>query len=142
MGPKGDKTVVHLFEWSWKDVERECENLMSKWGYWGVQVRLGLCAKEIRADSPLFIALHRQGCKHACLLLQGPIKDQRHQCHRSCCCRHTHLTTPNCNTVIQRREAGPREGMGAREKGTHSLFKLKFAIKYMQLPVPGGIDEA
>jgi len=29
--------VVHLFEWSWKDIAKECENL-SKWGYWGVQV--------------------------------------------------------------------------------------------------------
>jgi len=37
VGPGGDKVVVHLFEWSWKDVEKECENL-SKWGYWGVQV--------------------------------------------------------------------------------------------------------
>ena len=41
VGPGGDKVVVHLFEWSWKDVERECENL-SKWGYWGVQVRTPL----------------------------------------------------------------------------------------------------
>lgn len=33
----GDKVVVHLFEWSWKDIAKECENL-GKWGYWGVQV--------------------------------------------------------------------------------------------------------
>ncbi len=36
-GPAGDNVIVHLFEWSWKDIERECQNL-AKWGYWGVQV--------------------------------------------------------------------------------------------------------
>lgn len=38
-GPAGDNVVVHLFEWSWKDIEEECPNL-GKWGYWGVQVRV------------------------------------------------------------------------------------------------------
>lgn len=38
-GPANDNVVVHLFEWSWKDVARECEDL-GRWGYWGVQVRL------------------------------------------------------------------------------------------------------
>lgn len=36
-GPDTDNVVVHLWEWSWNDVAKECENL-GKWGYWAVQV--------------------------------------------------------------------------------------------------------
>jgi hypothetical protein len=47
-GPAGDNVVVHLFEWSWKDIEMECPNL-GKWGYWGVQVRtyVASCASQV-----------------------------------------------------------------------------------------------
>ncbi|KAK9871279.1 hypothetical protein WA026_011549 [Henosepilachna vigintioctopunctata] len=31
-------TIVHLFEWKWKDIAQECENFLSKHGYGGVQI--------------------------------------------------------------------------------------------------------
>lgn len=32
------QTIVHLFEWKWKDVANECETFLSKYGYGAVQV--------------------------------------------------------------------------------------------------------
>lgn len=31
-------TMVHLFEWTWKDIARECEEFLGPQGYGGVQV--------------------------------------------------------------------------------------------------------
>lgn len=31
-------TIVHLFEWTWKDIARECEDFLGPQGYGGVQV--------------------------------------------------------------------------------------------------------
>ncbi|XP_045460786.1 alpha-amylase-like [Harmonia axyridis] len=31
-------TIVHLFEWKWKDIAQECEDFLSKHGYGGVQI--------------------------------------------------------------------------------------------------------
>lgn len=31
-------TIVHLFEWKWKDIAQECEDFLGKHGYGGVQV--------------------------------------------------------------------------------------------------------
>lgn len=31
-------TVVHLFEWKWKDIAKECEDFLSRKGYGAVQV--------------------------------------------------------------------------------------------------------
>lgn len=36
---KGRNTIVHLFEWKWKDIAQECETFLSKQGYAGVQVQ-------------------------------------------------------------------------------------------------------
>ena len=34
----GRNTIVHLFEWKWDDIARECENFLGPKGYAGVQV--------------------------------------------------------------------------------------------------------
>jgi len=35
----GGKTViVHLFEWKWTDIAKECEQFLAPYGYCGVQV--------------------------------------------------------------------------------------------------------
>ncbi|KAL3280418.1 hypothetical protein HHI36_017900 [Cryptolaemus montrouzieri] len=31
-------TIVHLFEWKWRDIAQECENFLGKHGYGGVQI--------------------------------------------------------------------------------------------------------
>lgn len=33
-------TIVHLFEWKWKDIAQECEDFLSKKGFAGVQVAI------------------------------------------------------------------------------------------------------
>lgn len=33
-------TIVHLFEWKWKDIADECERFLAPKGYGGVQVRM------------------------------------------------------------------------------------------------------
>lgn len=33
-------TIVHLFEWTWKDIAKECEDFLGPQGYGGVQVSL------------------------------------------------------------------------------------------------------
>ena len=35
----GRTTIVHLFEWTWTSVARECEAFLGPHGYCGVQVR-------------------------------------------------------------------------------------------------------
>lgn len=35
----GHDTIVHLFEWKWNDIARECEQFLGPMGYGGVQVR-------------------------------------------------------------------------------------------------------
>jgi alpha-amylase len=37
---KGRTTLVHLFEWKFKDIALECERFLGPMGYAGVQVRL------------------------------------------------------------------------------------------------------
>lgn len=32
-------TIVHLFEWKWDDIAKECEDFLAPRGYAGVQVR-------------------------------------------------------------------------------------------------------
>ena len=34
----GRNTMVHLFEWKWDDIARECEEFLAPKGYAGVQV--------------------------------------------------------------------------------------------------------
>ena len=34
----GHDTMVHLFEWKWMDIARECEDFLGPIGYGGVQV--------------------------------------------------------------------------------------------------------
>lgn len=46
-------TMVHLFEWKFSDIARECEQFLGPMGYGGVQVRmiifiLLLCCKVIK----------------------------------------------------------------------------------------------
>lgn len=36
--PRGKETIVHLFEWKWKDVATECEQTLGPAGFCGVQV--------------------------------------------------------------------------------------------------------
>lgn len=31
-------TLVHLFEWRWEDVAKECKEFLAPKGFWGVQV--------------------------------------------------------------------------------------------------------
>jgi hypothetical protein len=33
-------TAVHLFEWKWTDIAKECEEFLGPYGYAGVQVNL------------------------------------------------------------------------------------------------------
>lgn len=40
----GHSVIVHLFEWKWLDIAKECEQFLGPVGYGGVQVRKG---KEI-----------------------------------------------------------------------------------------------
>lgn len=35
----GHSVIVHLFEWKWLDIARECEQFLGPTGYGGVQVR-------------------------------------------------------------------------------------------------------
>jgi len=35
--------MVHLFEWKWDDIAKECENFLGPKGYAGVQVKLVFC---------------------------------------------------------------------------------------------------
>lgn len=35
----GHDAIVHLFEWKWNDIARECEQFLGPIGYGGVQVR-------------------------------------------------------------------------------------------------------
>lgn len=37
---KDRNTIIHLFEWKWKDIARECEDFLQHKGYAGVQVIL------------------------------------------------------------------------------------------------------
>lgn len=32
-------TIVHLFEWKWSDIAKECEGFLKEKGYGGVQVK-------------------------------------------------------------------------------------------------------
>lgn len=32
------EVIVHMFEWRWKDIARECEEFLSPHGYGGIQV--------------------------------------------------------------------------------------------------------
>ena len=41
---EGRKTMVHLFEWKYKDIALECEKFLAPMGYAGVQVRVRLHA--------------------------------------------------------------------------------------------------
>lgn len=34
----GHSTIVHLFEWKWDDIAKECEQFLGPMGYGGVQV--------------------------------------------------------------------------------------------------------
>lgn len=34
----GRNTIIHLFEWKWKDIADECERFLQHKGYAGVQV--------------------------------------------------------------------------------------------------------
>lgn len=34
----GHDTMVHLFEWKWTDIAKECEQFLGPMGYGGVQV--------------------------------------------------------------------------------------------------------
>lgn len=34
----GHDTMVHLFEWKWKDIADECERFLGPMGYGGIQV--------------------------------------------------------------------------------------------------------
>lgn len=34
----GHDTIVHLFEWKWNDIAKECERFLGPMGYGGVQV--------------------------------------------------------------------------------------------------------
>ena len=36
----GRSTMVHLFEWKWDDIAKECENFLGPKGFAGVQVLL------------------------------------------------------------------------------------------------------
>lgn len=36
----GRETMVHLFEWKWNDIAKECEQFLGPMGYGGVQVRM------------------------------------------------------------------------------------------------------
>lgn len=36
----GRTTIVHLFEWKWNDIARECEEFLGPYGYGGVQVNI------------------------------------------------------------------------------------------------------
>ena len=36
----GRDVFVHLFEWKWTDIAKECENFLSKNGFCAVQVKL------------------------------------------------------------------------------------------------------
>ena len=35
----GRQTMVHLFEWKWDDIARECEDFLGPRGFGGVQVK-------------------------------------------------------------------------------------------------------
>lgn len=32
--------IVHMFEWAWRDIAKECEDFLGPQGYAGVQVRI------------------------------------------------------------------------------------------------------
>lgn len=34
----GKSTIVHLFEWKWNDIAKECEEFLSRKGYGAIQV--------------------------------------------------------------------------------------------------------
>lgn len=36
----GNDGMVHLFEWKWSDIAKECENFLGPMGFGGVQVSL------------------------------------------------------------------------------------------------------
>ena len=36
---KGRSSIVHLFEWRWSDIAKECERYLAPNGFGGVQVR-------------------------------------------------------------------------------------------------------
>lgn len=55
-------TIVHLFEWKWKDIADECEKFLGPHGYGGVQVpidthklRLGRYLLEILLPEGKFL---------------------------------------------------------------------------------------
>ena len=35
---RGHNGIVHLFEWKWPDIAKECENFLGPLGFGGVQV--------------------------------------------------------------------------------------------------------
>lgn len=51
-------TIVHLFEWKWKDIAKECESFLSPKGYGAVQVIFFYCVTPF--SNKCIHRLHRQ----------------------------------------------------------------------------------
>jgi len=53
----GRTTIVHLFEWKWKDIALECERFLGDAGFAGVQVTLFTISKSTNKKIGFFIFL-------------------------------------------------------------------------------------